>query len=137
MRTPIIALIALLWGWSATGFAEVAEVDNKDLRKLIEEGVPVVDIRTRGEWHETGVIEGSHLLTFFDEQGRYDVAGWLAELEKIAKPDDRIAVICLVGTRSMMLTHFLDTKAGYTNMINVTRGIGSWIQDGHPTVPHP
>lgn len=136
MVRSVAAAMLLVWGLGGAARAEVIEADSADLQKLIADGVTVVDIRTRDEWRETGVIEGSHLLTFFDEQGRYDVPGWLAELDKIARPNERIAVICAVGTRSMMLTHFLDTKAGYSNVINVTRGIVTWIQEGHPTVPY-
>lgn len=130
-------MLVLLWALSGASAAEVVEADNADLAKLIEQGVPVVDIRTKGEWQDTGVIKDSHLLTFFDEQGRYDVGGWLAELAKIARPNERIAIICLVGSRSMMLSHFLDTKAGFSSVINVTRGIDRWIKDGHPTVTYP
>ncbi|MDH3714991.1 MAG: rhodanese-like domain-containing protein [Gammaproteobacteria bacterium] len=137
MRISLMACATLLWALSSTSGAEVLQVDNAELAKLIEQGVPVVDIRTKDEWQTTGVIKDSHLFTFFDEQGRYDVNGWLAELATIAKPDQQIAIICLVGSRSMVLSHFLDTKAGYSNVINVTRGIDRWIKDGNPTVAHP
>ena len=52
--------------------ADVTHVDNVALERLLRRGVPVIDIRTPEEWRDTGMIEGSHLLTFFDAQGRYD-----------------------------------------------------------------
>ena len=137
MRNTLIACAVLLWTLSSSSVAEILQADNAELVKLIEQGVPVVDIRTNTEWRTTGVIKDSHLMTFFDEQGNYDVSAWLAELSSIVAPDEPVAIICLGGSRSMTLSHFLDTKAGYGNVINVTRGIDRWIKDGHPIVAHP
>jgi len=137
MRILLVVCIALIWALSNSSSAEIKQADNADLVKLIEQGVPVVDIRTKSEWRTTGVVKGSHLMTFFDEQGRYDVNAWLAELSSIVKPDQPVAIICLSGSRSMTLSHFLDTRAGYSSVINVTRGIDRWIKDGGPVVAHP
>ena len=37
-------------------FAEIYEVNNEKIRILLESTVPLIDIRTESEWHETGVI---------------------------------------------------------------------------------
>ena len=137
MHRLAIACAVALCALSSPSIAELLQADNADLVKLIEQGVPVIDIRTKAEWRTTGVVKDSHLMTFFDEQGRYDVNAWLAELSSIVEPEQRVAIICLSGSRSMTLGHFLDTKAGYSNVINVTRGIDRWIKDGHPIVAHP
>jgi rhodanese-related sulfurtransferase len=137
MRSACTACAALLWVLSGTSAAQVLQADNAELAELIEQGVPVVDIRTKDEWRTTGVVEDSHLITFFDEQGRYDVQTWLTEFSKIVQPDEPVVLICLSGSRSMMLGHFLHTKAGYSKVINVTRGIDRWIKGGYPTVAHP
>ena len=50
-------------------FAEINEVNNNGIKILMESGVPLIDIRTEKEWHETGVINQSKLLTFFDKDG--------------------------------------------------------------------
>lgn len=137
MRYPALALAALLLVLPGTGAAQVLQADNADLARLLDEGVPVVDIRTAAEWRDTGVLANSHLMTFFDEQGRYDVNAWLTRFAAIVKPDQRVAIICLSGSRSMVLSHFLHTRAGYSQVINVTRGIDRWIRDGHPTAAYP
>lgn len=137
MRFSILIGTLLSCTLSATGMAEVREADNAELAELIARGVPVVDIRTRHEWHDTGIVKDSHLLTFFDERGRYDVNGWMAQFTRIVQPDQPVVIICLSGTRSLMLAHFLDTKAGYSNVVNVTRGIDRWIADGFPTTAPP
>lgn len=114
--------------------AEVVQVDNEGLKRLIEEGVPVIDVRTAPEWKETGVIAGSHLLTFFDEQGRYDTAKWTNELRQLVASDQPFAVICAVGPRSDAITRHLSNKLGYKKVYNVTKGIMQWIQANNPTV---
>ena len=98
-------------------------------------GVPVVDIRTPEEWSETGVIEGSRLLTFFDAQGRYDVRAWLSELATIASSrDDPVALICDSGGRSALVGHFLDAQLGYRHVFDVPGGIARWLAEDRPTV---
>ncbi len=63
-----LALCALL------ARAEVINIDNAELAQLVKSGVTVIDIRTRPEWEETGIVSGSKLLTYFDERGRADPA---------------------------------------------------------------
>lgn len=45
--------------------ATVVDVDNTELARLVAAGVPIIDIRTEGEWKETGIVPGSRLFTFF------------------------------------------------------------------------
>ena len=122
---------------ASAGRAEVTQVDNGRLEALISKGVPIVDIRRPDEWHRTGVVEGSHLLTFFDAQGNYDERAWLAELGKIAGPDDPVVLICAVGGRSGVVTRMLDARVGYTRVHDVSDGIRAWIAAGKPTVQVP
>lgn len=117
---------------AAPAFADVVNIDNSELRKLIEQGVPVVDIRTAPEWTETGVVKGSHLLTFFDDKGRYDASAWLAQVQRIAKPGQPIVVICRSGNRTLPVSRFLDQAAKYRTVYNVRAGIHDWIKAGLP-----
>ena len=133
LRTLILTL-ALLAG-SAPIHAEVTHVDNAALERLLEAGVPVVDIRTPEEWETTGVIEGSHLLTFFDAKGNYDARAWLSALSAIAAPDVPVAIICHSGGRSNVVTRFLDSQVGYEKVHDVHRGISQWIAEERPTIP--
>ena len=72
-------LIVALFAGGAPLRAEVTHVDNTALERLLEAGAPIIDIRTPEEWGTTGVIEGSHLLTFFDARGSYDARGVAVE----------------------------------------------------------
>ena len=55
----------------------MTEADNARLSFLLEQQVTIVDIRRPEEWATTGVVAGSLLLTFYDEQGKYDLHAWL------------------------------------------------------------
>lgn len=44
-------------------FAQLKEVDNKELEKMNEDGVIIIDIRRVDEWEKTGITENSKLLT--------------------------------------------------------------------------
>ena len=132
LRTMILT-VALLAG-SAPLRAEVAHVDNATLERLLEAGVPVVDIRTPEEWEATGIIEGSHLLTFFDAQGNYDARAWVSALSAIAAPDAPVAIICHSGGRSDIVSRFLDGQVGYRHVHDVNKGISQWIAEGRSTV---
>ena len=76
-----ILIVALFVG-GAPLRAEVTHVDNAALERLLEAAIPIIDIRTPEEWGTTGVIEGSHLLTFFDARGNYDTRAWLSDLSR-------------------------------------------------------
>ena len=112
--------------------AEVVDIDNAELAKLAAAGVPVIDIRTKPEWEQTGIVPGSHLLTFFDERGNADPAAWLERAKAISKPGDPVIVICRTGNRTKALSQFLSQRAGYAKVYNVRNGIVAWAKDGRP-----
>ena len=115
--------------------AEIVEVNNDELKTLMEQGIPLIDVRRADEWKHTGIVEGSHLLTFFDAKGNYDVKQWLADLEKIAPDDQPFVLICAVGGRTGNISKLLDRRLGYTGVHNVTDGIRGWIKAGEATTP--
>ena len=134
MPRLMLLVAALLVGGTPLR-ADVTLVDSAALERLMQRGVPIVDIRTPEEWRETGVIEGSHLLTFFDAHGRYDARAWLAELASIAsRRDDPLALICDSGGRSALVSRFLDTQLGYRHVFDVPGGIAQWMAENRPTV---
>ena len=67
---------------------EVQHVNNQDLNLYIQQGVPVIDVRTASEWQKTGIVVGSNLIMFYDEKDKYDLKAWLAKVENIAKKDE-------------------------------------------------
>ena len=114
--------------------ADIIDINSAELAKLAASGVPVIDIRTSPEWQETGIVPGSHLLTFFDERGRADPATWLERAKAIARPGDPLIVICRSGNRTRTLGQFLTQQAGYAKVYNVKDGIRAWAKEGRPVV---
>jgi len=92
--------------------AEVFDIDNAELARLMAAGVPVIDIRTAGEWQQSGVVAGSKLITYVDEQGRVDAPAWLAKVQGVAKPDQPVIVICRSGNRTRAASQLLSQQAG-------------------------
>ena len=109
-----------------TASSEVINVDNNELQSLISKGIPVIDIREKIEWKETGILSESHLITFFDSEGKYDAKKWLAELKIIASPDDPIILICRSGRRSLIVADYLSNKINFLKVYNVEAGIKGW-----------
>ena len=128
----IVPLLAGLIAWPAS--AEVINIDNAELARLAAKGVPVIDIRTAGEWKSTGVIPGSKLLTFFDEKGNANSAQWLASAKGIATPDQPVILICRSGNRSRAAAQVLSREGGYGRVYNVSRGVQGWAGEGRTFV---
>lgn len=135
-RSTAIVLLILFTSisMSTSVSAEVGQLTNAQMKQLLAENVPIIDIRRADEWRSTGVVDGSRLLTFFDARGRYDMKKWLAELDKIASKNDRFILICRSGNRTGQISGYLDKKLGYTQVYHLQRGIKNWIKAGDKVV---
>jgi hypothetical protein len=78
-RSTVVAMGA--WLVSTLALAEIHNIDNAELLRLQEKGVPVVDIRTPEEWRDTGVIKGARLMTY-SFSGGFDKAAWLKQVQR-------------------------------------------------------
>lgn len=100
----------------------VASLENRyPTMELINSDIKIIDIRTEGEWIETGIIKGSYPITFFDEQGNYNVANFLSKLNQVVKSGEKFALICRTGSRTKVVSNFL-SRNGY-DVINLNGGI--------------
>ena len=133
----IVVFCALLIVGGVPLHADVIQVDSAGLERLRADGVPVIDVRRADEWRETGVIDGSHLLTFFDKKGRYDLDTWLPALAAIAESGEPVALICRSGKRSGRVARLLDEQFGYRQVYIARDGIVGWIEDGRSTAERP
>jgi rhodanese-related sulfurtransferase len=115
--------------------AEVIDIDNAQLAQMTKNGVTVIDIRTKPEWEETGIVHGSKLLTFFDERGKADPGAWLDKVKPLVGQNDPVIVICRTGNRTKPVSQFLSQQAGYAKVYNVKSGIKGWIADKGTVVP--
>ena len=108
-------------------FANVIDVDNTQLKKLMKKNILIVDIRTSIEWNNTGVIPNSFLVTFFDKKGNYNLKEWHKQLLKISSDNKDIILICRSGRRSKIAANIISETLGI-NVYNATNGIKSWMQ---------
>ena len=123
-RLILVAMLEMLGAFSA--FAQVENIDNQKLKFLISEGIPIIDIREETEWKDTGIVEKSHLMTFFDSEGKYDVKKWLDDLEEITSRNDPVIIICRSGRRSLLLANYLTKHEKFLKVYNVPEGIKGW-----------
>ena len=134
MKIKLLALTLFFLLNSTQLFAEIFEVNNKKIKMLMEHSVPLIDIRTEGEWHETGVINSSHLLTFFDKDGNYDYKKWMTQVGKIADEIGPVIIICRSGRRSRIVSNMIIKENSEYLIYHATNGIKSWIESSNRTV---
>jgi len=121
--------------FSSGAVAEVTNISNAELAAMEPGEVTIIDLRRPDEWTKSGTIAGSHLVTFFDKKGRYDVEEWLSQVDAVVDRGDPIALICERGVRSSSVADLLDQKLGFSNVINVTEGMTDWVEKGRPVEP--
>ena len=131
LRLPGALLLTLALG----GCAEppYTNVDNVELKTLIAQGVPVYDVRRAEEWRATGVVAGSHTLTYVDKSGRLNPE-FLPRFTAEVRKDEPVILICRSGSRTDKLARHLVEDLGYTRVYNVRNGIGGWVGANNPVV---
>jgi len=113
-------LLILLTLLSSTLFAELKHTYLT--QKVLDSGIPIVDIRTVAEWKHTGILKGSIPIQFFDERGKYSIAAFLKELNEKVDTKKPFALICRTGSRTRMVASFLSDTYKY-DVTNITGGI--------------
>lgn len=120
-------LLLILVLFSTFLFAELRRVDVSE--EIVKSGIKIIDIRTEPEWKETGIVENSITLTFFDEQGRYNADAFLEQLNRHVKKDREFALICRTGNRTSTVGDFL-SKNGY-KVVDLKGGIKKLMTQGY------
>lgn len=131
LRLPGILLFALALG--ACGEPPYINTDNNQLKALLAQGAPLYDIRRAEEWRQTGVVEGSHKLTYIDASGRTNPE-FLPRFTATVGKNDPVILICRSGNRTSALARHLVEDMGYTRVYNVRHGINGWISERNPVV---
>jgi len=126
----------VLLGLLVVGTLLMAEVQNVWVTKdFLKKEIKIIDIRTVGEWKETGIVKGAYTIVFFDEKGRFDIPKFLEKLNKVVKKDEQFALICRTGSRTTEVSKFLSSELGY-NVINLKGGIMKLMQEGYRPVKY-
>ncbi len=117
--------------------AGLIDLTPKDVERLQQEGVVIIDIRTEPEWKQTGIIKGSKLITFFDIYGRYNVEKFMNEFSKyVPTKDTKFILVCRTGSRTKVVGDFLSNQLGYKNAMHLKGGIYAWLREHKPVVRH-
>ncbi len=106
-------------------------LDNKQLKTMLDQGTPIFDVRRPDEWRQTGVINNSKLLTFVSANGSLNPE-FIPRFTSMVGKDDPVILICRTGNRTSQLGRYLVEKMGYTNVYNVRDGITQWIKEKQP-----
>ena len=114
-----------------------AELTNQYITKdFLSKNIPIVDVRTPGEWHETGLLKGAIPIMFFDIRGNYNPRKFLNELNKKVDTTKPFALICHTGSRTSMIAPWLSKEFGY-KVINLQGGMEYATKSLHiPTIPY-
>lgn len=129
MRYILIAIFALT-------ISLFAEVINKPIDKaMLDTGIPIVDIRTPGEWRQTGLVQGAIPIMFYDERGGYDLKGFLDELNAKVDTSKEFALICRTGSRTRILANYLSHELGY-KVVDISGGIMNGMRNNIPLEPY-
>lgn len=103
--------------------ASFAEVLNQyPTQALLDTKTKIIDIRTPGEWKDTGLLQGAIPIMFFDERGKFDLLAFLTELRTHVKEGEEFALICHVGSRTEILADYLSKEYGM-HVINLLGGM--------------
>ena len=121
----------LLLGLSACSEPPYTNVDNTELQMMLEQDIPIYDVRRLEEWRQTGVVEGSKLLTFVEASGRLK-PDFIERFTATNNQHDPVILICRTGSRTRTLARLLAEEIGYTQVYNVRDGITRWIREDRP-----
>lgn len=132
MKLHHFSILLLLFTLTACSKPPYTNLDNEQLQSMLEQKkAPLYDIRRKDEWRQTGIIEGSRLLTFVDGNGRLKPHFFERLTAKVGK-NDPIILTCQTGSRSDVLARHLVEQMGYTQVYNLRYGISSWIGNKLP-----
>ena len=132
MKSRWVVLFCLVL--TQIALAEVVDIDIKKFQTLLDSGVVVIDVRTPKEWRQTGVVEGSIPIMFFDEKRKPHAQQWMSEAGDYSSPDQDLILICRSGNRSKTIANYLTQRHGYKRVYNVKGGIKEWLRLGNKTV---
>ena len=131
MFYKVLSIFLFIMTLTACGELPYNNLDNTQLKTLLEQGTPIYDVRRPEEWKQTGIVENSQLLTFVDASGRLNPE-FLPQFTSKINKGDPVILICRTGNRTGQLARYLVEELGYTNVYNVRNGITDWIREKQP-----
>ena len=124
-KVSVILAFALLLLASAAQSQTTIDAAKTEALLKSTSGIQVLDVRTPGEWQQTGVIEGAKKINF----NSADFQTQVAKLDK-SKP---VIVYCAAGGRSPRAAAMM-VKMGFTTVYDYAGGMNDWKAKGKKTV---
>ena len=117
------------------GNAEIKNIGNNEIKRLMSLGIPLIDVRRKDEWVSTGVIENSYLHTFFDKDGKYDLKSFITKIKNISNSEKGIILFCRTGRRTTAIAKALERTNAFPQIYN-TKGIKEWFSEDNKIVKY-
>jgi len=115
---------------------ELVDLQPRIVEKMINDNIVMIDVRREEEWKRTGLIKNSHLLTFFDDKGEYNLEDWMNKFEKlVTSKDQTFILICARGNRTRTIGNYLISQA-YRNTSHLFGGMVLWQQELRETTKY-
>jgi len=112
----------------------LSNLNASEVNEKIKSGALVIDVRTPQEWQKTGIIPGSHPLSFFDKNGRSDPEAWVNQMQSLkSSTDQEVILVCHSGNRSGRIGSYLSQKLNMSHVSHLSTGITSWLREKRPT----
>ena len=111
--------------------AEVIDIDNSELKNLIEKDINIIDVRTQKEWKSTGIIKGSILISLLDKKNKFIFENWYEDFNKKMSKNVSVIFVCAVGVRSKFISNLVNKKKPDLKIYNLKKGINNWIRSGN------
>tara|TARA_B100000282_G_C31286518_1_gene289062 strand:+ start:70 stop:474 length:405 start_codon:yes stop_codon:yes gene_type:complete len=111
--------------------AEVIDIDNNELKHLIEKNINIIDVRTQNEWKSNGIIKGSFLRSLLNKNKKFIFEDWYKMFNNDFGRNKSIIFICASGVRSNYISHLVKNKNPDLIVYNLKKGINNWIRSGY------
>ena len=110
--------------------AKVSSLTSEELIEAQKKGVVVIDIRTPEEWQDVGTVPNAARIMFFDLKRQPRVSEFMIEFKKLVTSKDQAYIlVCRTGSRTGVVSKYLDEKVGYTNAAHLAKGMKKWVAE--------
>lgn len=126
MKKLLFPLTVALFAVSCSASAQ-SVVDAAQLESMIQKDktLQLVDIRTPGEWQQTGTIKNASRINYYDTDFK-------AQIFKLDK-ERPVVLYCAAGGRSRRAAATL-AQMGFKKVYDYAGGMSDWLAKGKPTV---
>ncbi len=101
---------------------KIKEVCPTSTLELINRNYLLLDVREENEFNQ---------FSFDVPRVLHIPVSQLADRINEIPKDEKVIVACLTGERSLKVVHLLN-EYGFTNLLNMKKGLSKWAQKGYP-----